>query len=42
VTLKQDGSPRLLVGGKEYAIAQVVDYQLPPTQPTIHTPSPTP
>lgn len=42
VTLKQDGSPRLLVGGKEYALAQVVDYQLPPTQPTIHTPSPTP
>ncbi|MFZ9855984.1 MAG: flagellar hook assembly protein FlgD [Limisphaerales bacterium] len=42
VTLKQDGSPRLLVGGKEYALAQVLDYQLPPTQPTIHTPSPTP
>lgn len=42
VTLKQDGSPRLLVGGKEYALAQVLDYQLPPTQPFLHTPSPTP
>ena len=27
VTLQKDGSPRLSVGGKEYTLAQVADYQ---------------
>ncbi len=29
VSINKDGSPRLLVGGKEYALAQVMNYQIP-------------
>ena len=30
VSINKDGSPRLLVGGREYALAQVMNYQIPP------------
>lgn len=39
VTLQKDGSPRLLVGGKEYSLSQVADYQALPQDsiPTVHS-----
>lgn len=39
VSINKDGSPRLLVGGKEYALAQVMNYQIPtPVDPKGPTP----
>ncbi|MFM7818807.1 MAG: flagellar hook assembly protein FlgD [Verrucomicrobiota bacterium] len=39
VSINKDGSPRLLVGGKEYALAQVMNYQIPaPVEPKGPTP----
>jgi flagellar basal-body rod modification protein FlgD len=42
VSINKDGSPRLMVGGKEYALAQVINYQVPvpvePQGPTLGNP----
>jgi len=40
VVLTKDGSPRLQVGGKEYALAQVMDFQLA-AKPETTVPTPT-
>ena len=42
IVISKDGSPRIMVGNRDYALAQVMDFQMPSSQgPNIGT-NPTP